>query len=75
MRTFIQWANATYQALNQNLSTTTQQTNAGFTAVADQNAITAFIGDLNRICQLTSGTLPSTATNMTFDLQAILGYL
>lgn len=75
LRTFIQWANARYNAYNQNLSTTTQQSNAGFTVAADQATITAFIGDLNRIITLAGGTLPTSATNMTFDLQAVLGIM
>ena len=75
LRTFIDWANDRYNAYNQNLSTTTQQSNAGFTVTADQNTITAFIGDLNRIITLAGGTLPASATNMRFDLQAILGIM
>lgn len=73
MLAFLQWAQRRYNAYNQNLSTTTQQSNAGFTVTADQNTITAFIGDLNRLQQLMTGTLPTTATNMQFDAQAILG--
>lgn len=73
MRQLIQWANARYNAYNQNLSTATQMTNAGISATEDQATVTAFIGDLNRLVELTSGTLPASASNMTFDLQAILG--
>lgn len=73
LRQFIQWANARYNAYNQNLSTATQMTNAGISVTDDQNTVTAFIGDLNRLVQLTGGTLPASATNMTFDLQAVLG--
>lgn len=75
LRTIIQWVNARYQAYNQNLSTAAQMTAAGITVTADQNTITAFIGDLNRLVQLTGGTLPTTATNMTYDLQAVLGIM
>ena len=75
LRTFIEWAQSRYNAYNQNLSTTAQQSAAGFTVTADQNTITAFIGDLNRIVTLAGGTLPSSATNMTYDLQAVLGIL
>lgn len=75
LRTFIDWATDRYNAYNQNLSTATQQSNAGFTVAADQATITAFIGDLNRLVQLSGGTLPAAATNMRFDLQAVLGIL
>lgn len=70
---FLQWAQRRYNAYNQNLSTAAQMTAAGFSATADQNTITAFIGDLNRLQQLMTGTLPATATNMQFDAQAVLG--
>lgn len=75
LRTLIQWVNARYTAWNQNMSTAAQMTAAGITVVADQNTVTAFIGDLNRLVQLTGGTLPAAATNMTFDLQAVLGIM
>jgi hypothetical protein len=74
LRTIIQWANARYNAYNQNLSTGAQMTAAGI-AVGDQATVTAFVGDLNRIIQLSGGTLPSSATNMTFDLTAVLGII
>lgn len=72
---FIQWAQRRYKSLNQNLSTTAQQSAAGFTTTADQNAITAIIGDLNRLQQVMTGTVPTTAADMAFDANAILGYL
>ena len=75
LRTLIQWVNARYQAYNQNLSTAAQMTAAGISVTADQNTLTAFIGDLNRLVQLTAGTLPASATDMTFDVQAVLGIL
>jgi hypothetical protein len=72
LRTVIQWANTRYNAYNQNLSTGAQMTAAGI-AVGDQATVTAFIGDLNRLLTLAGGTLPASATNMTYDLTAILG--
>jgi hypothetical protein len=75
MRTFIQWVGARYNAYNQNLSTGAQMTAAGISVTADQNTVTAFIGDLNRLLTLMGGTLPGSATNMTFDLQAVLGIM
>jgi hypothetical protein len=72
LRTVIQWANTRYNAYNQNLSTTAQMTAAGI-AAGDQAIVTAFVGDLNRLLTLAGGTLPASATNMTYDLTAILG--
>jgi hypothetical protein len=74
LRTMLDWVNARYQAYNQNLSTAAQQTAAGFTVVADQNTITAFIGDLNRL-KLISSNQATTAADMRFDLQAVLGVM
>lgn len=73
MRTFLDWVNDRYQAYNQNC-TTDNMTAAGI-ITADQDAILAFIGDLNRIKTLASGTLPSDATDMRYDCAAILGIL
>jgi len=73
LRAFIDWATDRYNAYNQNLSTGAQLTAAGFSVTADQNTIIAFVGDLNRFITLAGGTLPSSATNMRFDCQAILG--
>lgn len=73
LRTFIDWVQQRYQSYNQNM-TTQNMTSAGI-ATADQNAILAFIGDLNRLQTLMNGTLPSDATNMKYDCAAILGVL
>ena len=73
MRTVLRWAQDRYNAYNQNLSTAAQMTAAGISATADQNTVTAFVGDLNRLQQIMTGTLPASATNMQFDLQAVLG--
>lgn len=74
LRTFLDWVSDRYQSYNQNLSTAAQQTAAGFSQVADQNAITAFIGDLNRL-KLISSNQATTAADMRFDLTAILGIM
>jgi len=74
LRTLLDWVSDRYQAYNQNLSTTAQQTAAGFSAAGDQAAITAFIGDLNRL-KLISSAQATTAADMRFDLQAILGIM
>lgn len=74
LRTFLDWVSDRYQAYNQNLSTTPQQTAAGFSVAADQNTITAFIGDLNRL-KLISSNQATSATDMRFDLQAVLGIM
>jgi hypothetical protein len=73
LRTTISWVEQRYQSYNQNC-TQANMTSAGI-ATADQNAILAFIGDLNRLKTLMNGTLPSDATNMKFDCAAVLGIL
>jgi len=73
MRTIIDWVNQRYQSYNQNC-TQANMTTAGI-ATEDQNAILAFIGDLNRLKTLMSGTLPADATDMRYDVAAILGVL
>lgn len=73
LRTFIDWVGQRYQSYAQNC-TTQNMTSAGV-AAADQNAILAFIGDLNRLKTLMGGTLPSDATDMKFDCAAILGIM
>lgn len=72
-RNTIAWAKQRYQAYNQNLTTATMTT-LGISP-EDQNAITAFIGDLNRFIQLSSGTVPTSADDMVFNLQALLGVI
>jgi hypothetical protein len=74
MRTFLDWIADRYQSYNQNLSTQAQQVAAGFSVTADQNTITAFIGDLNRLRLISSGQ-STTAADMRYDLTAILGIL
>ena len=71
IRSFKQWVDLTYQKYNQNL-TATVMTAASISA-ADQLLIVAFIGDLNRLKQLMSGTIPGTAFDAMFDTTAYLG--
>jgi hypothetical protein len=74
LRTTLDWIADRYQSYNQNLSTVAQQTAAGFSVTADQNTITAFIGDLNRL-RLISSNQSTSASDMRYDLTAILGIL
>lgn len=71
LRSVIDWANTRYNIYNQNL--TTDAMTAASIATADQNFILAFIGDLNRLITLASGTVPSNADNMTYNINALLG--
>lgn len=72
-RTTIAWAKERYQAYNQSL-TPTVMSGLGISQ-ADQDAINGFVGDLNRFITLAGGTLPTSATDMVFDIQAVLGVL
>ena len=71
LRSVIDWATTRYNIYNQNL--TTDAMTAASIATADQNFILAFIGDLHRLITLASGTVPSDADNMTFNINALLG--
>jgi hypothetical protein len=73
LRTLIDWVEQRYQSYNQNC-TQANMTSAGI-ATEDQNSILAFIGDLNRLKTLASGTLPGDATDMKYDCAAVLGIL
>jgi hypothetical protein len=70
-RTTIAWAKDRRNAYVQNL-TAGQMTTLGISA-ADQAFITAFVADLGRFIQLSNGVLPADATNMTTNIQGILG--
>jgi len=72
-RTTISWAKDRRNAYVQNL-TAAQMTTLGI-SVADQAFITAFVADLGRFVQLSNGNLPADATNMTTNIQGILGVL
>jgi hypothetical protein len=71
LRSVIQWAKQRYQSYNQNC-TTAAMTAASISA-GDQNYILAFIGDLNRLIQLSGGTVPSNADDMVYNITALLG--
>lgn len=71
LRSVIDWATTRYNIYNQML--TTDAMTAASIASGDQNFILAFIGDLNRIKTLASGTVPSDADNMSFNINALLG--
>ncbi len=73
MRTFIDFVNARYSVYNQSCSTS-NMTAAGLSS-GDQSTVLAFISDLYRLTQLMSGTVPSNAANITYDVNAILGIL
>jgi hypothetical protein len=70
-RATIAWAKQRYQAYNQNL-TAANMTTAGVSS-GDQAVINAFVGDLNRFIILAGGTIPTSADDMIFNLQAVLG--
>lgn len=72
-RTTIAWAKDRYKAYNQNLNAT-NMTALGVSS-ADQAFIQAFVADLGRFIQLSNGTLPANATDMTTNLQNILGVM
>lgn len=72
-RTTIAWAKQRYQAYNQQL-TPAVMTGLAISA-ADQAAITAFVNDLGRFSQLSSGTLPANATDMITNIQNVLGVM
>lgn len=72
-RTTIDQVKTRYQAYAQNC-TTENMTAAGISQ-GDQMIIDAFVGDLNRFKMLASGTLPSDADDMVYNVQAILGIL
>lgn len=72
-RITIEWAKQRYQAYNQNLSADVM-TGLGISS-QDQGFIEAFVGDLNRFIQLSEGTVPSSADDMVFNLQGVLGVM
>lgn len=55
------------------LNMTTQNMTAAGISTADQNAILAFISDINKVYGLATGVMPSSANDMLFDCAAILG--
>jgi hypothetical protein len=71
LRSFIDWAKQRYEAYN--LMCTTQTMTAAGISSTDQAYILAFIGDLNRIIQLSGGTVPSNADDMLYNITQLLG--
>jgi hypothetical protein len=72
LRSVYDWVTKKYSEYNANLSTTNQQTGAGFSAAPDQNQINVFIADLNRVKTLFEGGTPTTS-NIVNDLGTVLG--
>ena len=73
MRTFLAWVEQRYQSYSQNM--TVDNMTAAEISSENQATILAFIGDLNRIKTLASGTLPANATDMHYDCASMLGIL
>ena len=72
LRGVYDWTKRKFAEYNANISTTAQQSAAGFTVAADQNQISVFIADLNRIISLFEGGTP-TVSNIVNDLGVVLG--
>jgi len=71
LRSFIDWCKQRYEAYN--LMCTTDAMTAAGIASGDQTYIQAFIGDLNRIIQLSEGTVPASADDMLYNITQLLG--
>lgn len=71
LRSVIAWAKQRYEAYNL-MCTTTAMTAAGISS-GDQAFILAMIGDLNRLIQLSGGTIPSSADDMVYNVTQLLG--
>jgi hypothetical protein len=72
LRGVYDWTKRKFAEYNANISTMTQQSAAGFTVAADQNQLSVFIADLNRLISLFEGGSPS-ASNIVNDLAIVLG--
>jgi len=72
-RTTISWAKERYQSYAQNLTVDTM--NALGISQTDQGFILAFIADLNRFIELASGTVPSSADDMAYNIAGVLGIM
>ena len=72
-RSTIDWAQNRYYTYNQQL-TTTIMTNLGV-VTADQNAILAFIADLNNFNLLAAGSAPTSGSIFKFNVANILGIM
>lgn len=73
LRTHLSWLEERVEAYNE--LTTAAMTAAGITDPNVQNAILAFIADINRMHQYATGTPQTVAADMRFDIAAILGVL
>lgn len=73
LRRILDWATDRYQAYNQNLSSSVMD-GLGISS-GDQGFINAFVGDLNRIKTLGSGTLPGDADDMRYNIQGVIGVM
>lgn len=71
LRSFIDWCKQRYEAYN--LMCTTAAMTAATIDSNDQTYILAFIGDLNRIIQLSGGTVPANADDMVYNITNLLG--
>lgn len=71
LRSVIDWAKKRYSTYNQML--TQSAMDSASIPSGDQAFILAFIGDLNRLIQLSSGTLPANADDMLYNCNALLG--
>lgn len=71
LRTLLDWVENKYQGYAQNLTTPVMD-GLGISA-GDQAAINAFIGNLNRIKQISSGVQDVDGVDMRYDIAAILG--
>lgn len=71
LRNVIDWAKQRYEAYN--LMCTTAAMTAASIDSNDQTYILAFIADLNRIVQLSEGTIPATADDMLYNITQLIG--
>lgn len=73
VRTFLEWLDERYQAYNQNL--TTEVMNGLGIASGDQGFINAFVGDINRMRQISSGVQDVDGTDFRYDIAGVLGVM
>lgn len=71
LRSFLAWSQARYSAYS--LLCTTAAMNAAGISANDQTFILAFIGDLNRINQLSTGTIPGNTDLFNYNITQLLG--
>lgn len=71
LRSVIQWAKQRYAAYSLMLTGAVMDAN-GISA-GDKTFILALISDLNRLIQLSSGTVPGNADDMVYNITQLLG--